>query len=69
MVRRTTSIKINEHVWRAAKHRCVDDRIQLSEYLEWLITRDLSFCDAHDPAEQVMRDRREEQQRSRRTIR
>jgi hypothetical protein len=69
MVRRTTSIKINDHLWRAAKHRCVDDRILLSEYLEWLIARDLAFCDRHDPSDQAMQDRYKDQQRSRRSIR
>jgi len=46
-VRRTTSIKVRDGLWREVKHRCVDDRVDISDHLEWLIARDLAFCAEH----------------------
>jgi predicted DNA binding CopG/RHH family protein len=41
MVRKTTSLKIDEEVWKAVKIKCIEDGLEISEYLERLIKKDL----------------------------
>jgi hypothetical protein len=40
-VRKTTSIKIEESVWKEAKKHCIDKDKELSTYIEELIKKDL----------------------------
>ncbi|MEK6818860.1 MAG: hypothetical protein AABY10_02905 [Nanoarchaeota archaeon] len=39
--RKTTSIKIDEGLWRYVKIHCVSEGIDISDYLESLIKKDL----------------------------
>lgn len=41
MVRKTTSLKIDEDLWKKVKIFCIKKGIEISEYLENLITKDL----------------------------
>lgn len=41
MERITTSIKINPELWKEVKKHCIDEDIEISEYLEQLIKKDL----------------------------
>ena len=41
MARKTTSIKIDEEVWKKVKIYCVTQGIDISDYLERLIKKDL----------------------------
>ncbi len=41
MVRKTTSLKIDEEVWKAVKIKCIKMDLEISEYLEKLIKKDL----------------------------
>lgn len=41
MVRKTTSIKIDEALWKRVKIKCINKGIEISEYLEDLIKKDL----------------------------
>ena len=41
--RDTTSIKINPFLWKQVKKHCIDAEIEISEYLEKLIKRDLKL--------------------------
>ena len=41
MVRKTTSLKIDEEVWKAVKIKCIKGDLEISEYLEKLIKKDL----------------------------
>lgn len=41
MERKTTSIKINPTVWKEAKKQAIDKDIDISEYIEELIRKDL----------------------------
>ena len=41
MERVTTSIKIDPQLWKEVKKYCIDKGINLSEYLEGLIKKDL----------------------------
>jgi len=41
MVRKTTSLKIDEKLWKDVKIGCIKKDIEISEYLEKLIKRDL----------------------------
>jgi len=41
MARRTTSIKIDDALWIAVKHHCIDANMDISEYLERFIRKDL----------------------------
>ena len=41
MKRTTTSIKINPELWKEVKKHCIDKDIDISEYLEQLIKKDL----------------------------
>ena len=41
MERKTTSIKIEPQLWKSLKKHCIDKEIDISEYLENLIEKDL----------------------------
>lgn len=41
--RKTTSIKIDEELWKYVKIHCVTESIDISDYLEELIKRDLKI--------------------------
>lgn len=41
MVRKTTSLKIDEEVWKAVKIKCIKKDLEISKYLEKLIKKDL----------------------------
>ena len=41
MKRKTTSIKIDPELWKKAKKYCIDKELDLSEYLEKIIKKDL----------------------------
>lgn len=41
MLRKTTSIKIDPELWKKVKKHCIDEEIDVSEYLENLIRQDL----------------------------
>jgi len=41
MLRKTTSIKIDPELWKKVKKHCIDEEIDVSEYLENLIRKDL----------------------------
>lgn len=41
MLRKTTSIKIDPELWKKVKKHCIDEEIEVSEYLENLIKQDL----------------------------
>ena len=41
MTRVTKSLKINPETWKEAKKRAIDKDMQLSEYIEGLIEKDL----------------------------
>jgi hypothetical protein len=41
MGRKSTSIKIDEDLWDDVKHHCIDVKLEISEYLEKLIRKDL----------------------------
>ena len=34
MERKTVAIKINPEIWKRVQHRCIDDEIQFSEFVE-----------------------------------
>ena len=40
-MRVTKSIKINPDLWKEAKKHCIDKDLELSEYIEGLIKKDL----------------------------
>jgi len=40
-MRKTTSIKIDSELWKTVKKHCIDKEIDISEYLETLIKKDL----------------------------
>ena len=40
MERKTTSLKIDVDLWRKVKKHCIDQNIDISEYLEEVIRRD-----------------------------
>ena len=42
MVRKTTSLKIDEELWKEVKIECIKKDIEISEYLESLIKKDLN---------------------------
>lgn len=37
----TTSLKINPYMWKQVKKYCIDEEIQISEYIEKIIKSDL----------------------------
>ncbi len=41
MARKTTSIKIDEDLWKRVKIKCIKKGKEISEYLEELIKKDL----------------------------
>ena len=41
MVRKTTSLKIDEELWKKVKIKCIEEGIEISEYLENLIKHNL----------------------------
>jgi len=41
MARKTTSLKIEEEVWKKVKIHCIKEGKEISEYLEEIIKRDL----------------------------
>ncbi|MEK6915387.1 MAG: hypothetical protein AABW89_02505 [Nanoarchaeota archaeon] len=41
MVKKTTSIKIEEDIWKEARKHCIDEDMEISLYLENLIKNDL----------------------------
>jgi hypothetical protein len=41
VVRKTTSLKIDEEIWKKVKINCIIKDIEISEYLEELIKEDL----------------------------
>ena len=41
--RKTTSIKIDEKIWKMVKIHCVTEGIDISDYLEGLIKKDLKI--------------------------
>jgi hypothetical protein len=41
MVRKTTSLKIDEEFWKRVKIECIKKDIEISEYVEQLIKKDL----------------------------
>ena len=43
MERKTTSIKIEPQLWKSVKKYCIDEEVDISEYLENLIKRDLKY--------------------------
>ena len=41
MVRKTTSLKIDEELWKEVKKHCIDLNKDISDYLEDLIRKDI----------------------------
>jgi predicted DNA binding CopG/RHH family protein len=41
MVRKTTSIKVEEDLWKRVKIYCVTEGVDISDYLEEIINKDL----------------------------
>lgn len=41
MVRKTTSLKIEEDLWKKVKIRCITEDIEISAYIENLVKEDL----------------------------
>jgi len=41
MERKTTSLKINPEIWKKVKIHCITENIDISEYLEELIKKDI----------------------------
>jgi len=41
MQRKTTSLKIDPELWKQAKKKAIDEDLDLSEYIENLIKKDL----------------------------
>jgi len=42
MTRKTTSIKINPQIWKKVKINCINKDMDISDYLEGLIKKDLN---------------------------
>lgn len=42
MIRKTTSLKIDEELWRSVKIHCINEKKEISEYIEELIKKDLA---------------------------
>ena len=45
--RKTTSIKVEPSLWKRAKKKCIDDDIDISEYIENLIKKDMINGNGH----------------------
>ena len=43
MVKKTTSIKIDSDVWKKVKLHCIEREVDISNYLEALIKKDLKL--------------------------
>tara|TARA_Y100000310_G_scaffold339019_1_gene430357 strand:+ start:866 stop:1012 length:147 start_codon:yes stop_codon:yes gene_type:complete len=43
MPRKTTSLKIDPELWKEVKKKCIDLEIEISDYLENLIKKDLNI--------------------------
>ena len=43
MVRKTTSLKIEEELWKKVKIHCILDNIDISEYIEKLVKQNLKI--------------------------
>ncbi len=43
MVRKTTSIKVDEKLWKKVKIRCVNKDEDISDYIEKIIKKDLKI--------------------------
>lgn len=41
MIRKTTSIKINQDIWKKVKKRCIEEDIHISDYLERTLKAEL----------------------------
>lgn len=41
MDRKKTSIKFDETLWKEVKKHCIDDNLEVSEYLEHLVRKDV----------------------------
>ena len=41
MERKTTSIKIDPELWKTLKKHCIDKDVDISDYLEGLVKKDL----------------------------
>ena len=41
MARKSTSIKFDEDLWKEVKKHCIDANLEVSEYLERLVRKDL----------------------------
>lgn len=41
--RDTTSIKINPFLWKQVKKHCIDEDLEISEYIERLFRKDLKL--------------------------
>lgn len=41
MVKKTTSLKIDENLWKEVKIHCIKNDIEISEYIEELFKEDL----------------------------
>ena len=40
MVRKTTSLKVDKELWKKVKKKCIDDEIDISDYIESIIMED-----------------------------
>lgn len=43
MARKTTSLKIDADLWKEVKKHCIDKDIEISEYIESIISKDLKL--------------------------
>lgn len=41
MEKKVTSIKVDPEIWKEARKHCIDEDIEISEYVEKLIKKDL----------------------------
>lgn len=41
MGKKTTSLKVDPELWKKVKKKCIDDEIEVSEYIEMLIKKDM----------------------------
>ena len=41
MARKTTSIKVDPQLWKKVKKHCIDLEVDISEYIENLIKKDI----------------------------
>lgn len=44
-MRKTTSLKIDEDLWKEVKKHCIDKNTDISEYIENMIRKDLKTKD------------------------